>query len=502
MLWLPRLVAGARSWRLPLSSSAAVEIFESVLDNDPAASHARLATALQSDPAFTLWSVCRWHEPVIRAGFAPLAHWLVEGHAHIFSGLELLAAPLPGKAAPDELADQQADETSTDWLHLRLTSIEVSERAGQLAEQYGTAVAADRARLLGLLAGAVDWLSVCGPPVALADAMAGRTCLPTWLVRILAAIHDVPVDQQQDVAVRAVRMAVTECRDGDASLGRPPAARGSLHPAPGDDDHDLIAGLLPALIARLTRLEKLESKFSHELETAKLQAMREFAYGASHEINNPLANISSRAQTLLVGESDPERRKKLATINAQAFRAFEMIADAMLFAKPPQLELARLDLVHVLDRAIDEVSETALDQGTELRRSYRADAVSLVADAEQLTVALRALLRNALEAVATGGFVEVGVRTTATEVGDAGGVAIAVTDSGPGVAAEFRPRMFDPFFSGRESGRGLGFGLSKCWCIVTLHGGRIDLEDPPAGGARFVVRLPWVATAPPAVAAG
>ncbi|PQO47752.1 histidine kinase dimerization/phospho-acceptor domain-containing protein, partial [Blastopirellula marina] len=67
----------------------------------------------------------------------------------------------------------------------------------------------------------------------------------------------------------------------------------------------------------------------------KLASLKRLAYGASHEINNPLANIASRAQALLVDENDPDRRHELATIYAQAMRGHEMIADLMLFARPP-----------------------------------------------------------------------------------------------------------------------------------------------------------------------
>src|SRR5436190_24315311 len=91
------------------------------------------------------------------------------------------------------------------------------------------------------------------------------------------------------------------------------------------------------------------SEFSAAVESAKLQALYNFAYGLSHEINNPLANIATRAQTLLVDEKDPERRRKLATIVQQAFRAHEMIADLMLFARPPALRLEEIDLARLTD---------------------------------------------------------------------------------------------------------------------------------------------------------
>jgi signal transduction histidine kinase len=73
--------------------------------------------------------------------------------------------------------------------------------------------------------------------------------------------------------------------------------------------------------AKLARLEELEQCFTQAVERAKLEAMKELAYGAGHEINNPLANIATRAQTLLHDETEPEKRRTLAAINAQAFHA-------------------------------------------------------------------------------------------------------------------------------------------------------------------------------------
>src|SRR5215470_19686591 len=107
-----------------------------------------------------------------------------------------------------------------------------------------------------------------------------------------------------------------------------------------------------------------DADFVAAVETAKLQALYNFAYGLSHEINNPLANISTRAQTLLVDERDPERRRKLATIVQQAFRAHEMIADLMLFARPPALRKEPTDLVQLADTVVGELQDQAREQGT------------------------------------------------------------------------------------------------------------------------------------------
>src|SRR5262245_43939179 len=107
------------------------------------------------------------------------------------------------------------------------------------------------------------------------------------------------------------------------------------------------------------------SDFDERLEHEKLEALKELAYGASHEINNPLANIAARAQTLLADEADPERRRMLQAIYRQAMRAHEMISDLMLFARPPKLQLAKLNLSQLVQRIVDE--QRGLAAGLEIQ---------------------------------------------------------------------------------------------------------------------------------------
>src|SRR5262245_12853205 len=124
---------------------------------------------------------------------------------------------------------------------------------------------------------------------------------------------------------------------------------------------DSIEWRLPALVKKLAESECRQTEFSRRLEREKLDAMKELAYGASHEINNPLANIAARAQTLLDGEEDPERRNKLVAIHRQAMRAHEMISDLMLFARPPKLRPATFDLRRLVQAVTDGLTEIAAE---------------------------------------------------------------------------------------------------------------------------------------------
>jgi signal transduction histidine kinase len=239
----------------------------------------------------------------------------------------------------------------------------------------------------------------------------------------------------------------------------------------------------------------LESHFHEALEAAKLEALAEFAAGAGHEINNPLTVISGRAQLLLRDETDPERR-----------RAYEMIADMMLFARPPKPEFRRIELVELIDAVVAEFAPRCAGQETAIQRTGELGPIFVDADAVQLKVALRAMCQNSFEALQSGGHVEIAIETgvnpsstagTTTQnclaaagtaaFKDSGEVRIQIRDDGPGLKPEERQHIFEPFYSARQAGRGLGLGLSKAWRIITNHGGRIEVESQPGRGAAFTI---------------
>tara|TARA_Y100001978_G_scaffold165053_1_gene152302 strand:+ start:21 stop:1064 length:1044 start_codon:yes stop_codon:yes gene_type:complete len=259
---------------------------------------------------------------------------------------------------------------------------------------------------------------------------------------------------------------------------------------------------LRQLTKSLCRLDSLERDFSAALEESKLQAMYKLAAGAGHEINNPLGSIAGRAQLLLRDESDPERRRTLAKINSQAFRAHEMIADMMLFARPPLPQLDQITPAALIQSLVDEMQEMTQQQDAEMVSHVTTEIATLRVDPSQLRVALRAMCTNALEAIGLGGRIEIHVsdgpldnqeirlNNDSLHAKPTRTLQITIRDNGPGFSEEERQHLFDPFYSGREAGRGLGFGLSKCWRIVRNHGGWIDVHSDPGRGATFEITLP------------
>lgn len=231
--------------------------------------------------------------------------------------------------------------------------------------------------------------------------------------------------------------------------------------------------------------------FADRLQLEKLESMKQLAYGASHEINNPLANIASRAQAMVQTETDLSRRQKLATIYEQAMRAHEMISDMMLFANPPRLRVRQTDLRLLIPAVIRDIEaslarqEAFHDKQIDFAVRLGPGLQPIEIDPDQISVLLHCLVKNSMEAIESKGSVDLDVRFQGRQQ-----LQISVTDDGVGVTELAKRHLFDPFYSGREAGRGLGFGLSKAWRIAQLHGASLILDESHSPGARFVVTLP------------
>ncbi len=164
----------------------------------------------------------------------------------------------------------------------------------------------------------------------------------------------------------------------------------------------------------------------------------------------------------------------------------------MLFAKPPALVRETIDLVDLLRQVVQRLQQEA---GPELVCRWHSEqpVCRMEADPVQLAVALRAIGQNAIEVMEAGGTLQFRLGPLPTEPHETlpvPWVEVVIEDTGPGLSAEQRQHLFDPFYSGREAGRGLGLGLSKAWRIVQLHQGRIEVLQHEGPGATFRLCLP------------
>ncbi len=236
------------------------------------------------------------------------------------------------------------------------------------------------------------------------------------------------------------------------------------------------------------RLRTLERHFVDALALQKREAIYHFAYGLSHELNNPLANIATRAGVLAHREQSAENRALLESIIDNAMRGSEMLGDLMLVARPPTLQPRAVDVAQWFQSFAQRCESWAAKRNLHFNTQRAIITETAAWDAVAVTEAAWCLVRNAFEASNTNGNVEIRL----DEVGDEH--RLAVLDQGPGLSAHALEHCFDPYFSGREAGRGLGLGLCKAQMIATAHGGTLKLCNRPAGGCEAVMTLPIVSS--------
>jgi two-component system NtrC family sensor kinase len=241
-------------------------------------------------------------------------------------------------------------------------------------------------------------------------------------------------------------------------------------------------------------LEEQVCAEDRRLQEGRLQALAEFAAGAGHEVNNPLAVISGQAQYLLGHAADwfdpeieAEAAGALKAIIAQTRRIHGLLRELMQFARPSPPCRIRFDLPALLGEVAASLADLAAERRVRIEVCARPERLAVEADAAQVRQALACLLRNAIEAAPAEGWARLEMRPAAP----GGSVEVAIEDSGPGPEPSQRPALFDPFYSGRGAGRGRGLGLPIAWRLARQQGGDVRLEEHrPGQPTRFVLTLP------------
>ncbi len=237
------------------------------------------------------------------------------------------------------------------------------------------------------------------------------------------------------------------------------------------------------LQAAMTTLRSRIQAEDERLRLSKLDALGEFAAGAGHELNNPLAVIVGRSQLLLARSDDPEVARSLRIILAQAQRAHRILRDLMFVARPPSPRLRPCKLTELLNAVIAEYEPECQARGVRLIAEVN-EATAAWGDPEALRHLASILLRNALQAATPGGRIVI----RSSQRGDE--LSWTVSDTGKGIRPEEAEHLFDPFYCGRQAGRGLGLGLPRAARIVEQAGGRLRWSSATGSETTFHVSLP------------
>ena len=245
----------------------------------------------------------------------------------------------------------------------------------------------------------------------------------------------------------------------------------------------------------LAERRRLEEAVARE---QRLSAMGNLAAGVAHEIKNPLNAISIGLQRLRMefAPAAPEARQEYTRftriVEAEVSRLDTIVNQFLALARPIRLTLADEPLAPLLKEMLTLLSPQASAQHVRLVEELRLGDARAPCDRQQLTQAIMNVLLNAIQAMPDGGTLTVRADVAAPASGGAAGsgalARITVADTGPGIRPENLDRIFEPYFTTKDGGTGLGLALTRR--IILEHRGSIRAENGPDGGARFVIDLP------------
>ena len=235
----------------------------------------------------------------------------------------------------------------------------------------------------------------------------------------------------------------------------------------------------------ITEMKRLEEQL---IQAEKLAAMGQMLAGVAHELNNPLTAILGASELVRDrADVDENTKRQLEMTHRQARRAARIVQNLLEFSRPALPQKKPLDLNAVLDRTLQLHEHSLRRNAVEVDVSAVPNLPPTIGDANQLIQVFLNLISNAEQAIREirpSGRIQIRLGKAFSRV------FVTVQDDGPGIKSEDLPRIFDPFFTTKRPGGGTGLGLSICLSIIREHGGDIEVENLPAGGAAFTVFLP------------
>ena len=221
-----------------------------------------------------------------------------------------------------------------------------------------------------------------------------------------------------------------------------------------------------------------------------MEAVRRLAAGVAHELNNLLLVVQGYTEMALAEEdAGPQTLAHLAEVRAASVRAASLAEDLLTVGQRGRISPRMLQLNESISRVLPSVRAEAAD-GVEVRLSLAPDLPAVFSDDEQIARLASALCAHTWSVMPAGGRLTIGTQATAPDPSGQRRVLMTFADTGAPVPADLRPRLFEPFLPWRADSKGLGLELSIAYSVMHRLGGTIEIENPPEGGAKFVVSFP------------
>ena len=225
------------------------------------------------------------------------------------------------------------------------------------------------------------------------------------------------------------------------------------------------------------------------LQAAKLAAVGEMAAGIAHELNNPLTTVTGFSELILDEiSSDAPHRADMELILKEARRARDVVRRLLDFARQGERTRSKVDINEIIEEVLMLTRHLVHVNGVQLSLELVKDPPWALVDTNQMKQVFLNLIHNALQAMPTGGNLD--IQTSVRTKDERSWIAVTIKDSGIGIEGKNKDRIFEPFFTTKGDSGGTGLGLSVTYGIVTDHGGTIEVESSPGKGSMFTVWLP------------
>jgi PAS domain S-box-containing protein len=241
-----------------------------------------------------------------------------------------------------------------------------------------------------------------------------------------------------------------------------------------------------------SKQDELTSMTQQLWQASKLATMGELAASVAHELNNPLATVGLRTESLLMQMPDEaDKRKPLEIIQQEVDRMATLVNNLLQFSRRSHRQISTVDPCEEIATSVEFVNYHLRSHNIEVVREFADSLPTIQADRQQLRQLFLNLLTNASDAMPQGG--KLTARVAAGTLNDAEAVAIEFVDTGEGITAENLEKIWEPFFTTKPEGKGTGLGLAICRRIVEEHGGTISIQSEGVGRGT-TIRIVFPAT--------
>ena len=234
--------------------------------------------------------------------------------------------------------------------------------------------------------------------------------------------------------------------------------------------------------------EELREMTQQLWQAAKLATMGELASSIAHELNNPLATVSLRIESLTAQTSqDDPRRRELEIIGQEVERMGNLVTNLLQFSRRSQKQISTVDMREEIEKTIELIHYHLRKNNIQVIREFTPEVPGILADRQQLRQLFLNLFTNASDAMPKGGTLTIRV----TALPEENNICIEIADTGTGIPPEVLPKVMEPFFTTKPEGKGTGLGLAICRRIAQEHRGTLDItsEGIPGKGTKIRITL-------------